>query len=100
MFALRPSYETSEKLELKTATLPAKLRPKTYDEIRAKVLEAPRPILTQKGKKKRWPLRSPSSRSYSLQLSSQPFLWACCLSSYLQRLSRRGKRLTIRFTSR
>ena len=40
-----PSYNA-------TATLPAKMRPKTYDEIRAKVLEAPRPILTQKGKKK------------------------------------------------
>ena len=53
MFALRPSsYEASEKMELKAATLPAKMRPKTYDEIRAKVLEAPRPILTQKGKKK------------------------------------------------
>ena len=52
MFALRLSYETSEKLELKAATLPAKMRPKTYDEIRAKVLEAPWPILTQIGKKK------------------------------------------------
>ena len=52
MFALRTSYETSEKLELKTATLPTKLRPKTYDEIRAKVLDAPQTILTQKGKKK------------------------------------------------
>ena len=49
---MRQSYETSEKLELKTATLPAKMRPKTHDEIRAKVLAAPRPILTQKGKKK------------------------------------------------
>ena len=45
MFALRPSYETSEKLELKTATLPAKMRPKTYDEIRAKVMdEATAPV--------------------------------------------------------
>ena len=53
MFALRPtSYEASEKMELKAAALPAKMRPKTYDEIRAKVLEAPRTILTQKGKKK------------------------------------------------
>ncbi len=52
MFALRPtSYEAVTK-ELKAAALPAKMRPKTYDEIRAKVLEAPRPILTQKGKKK------------------------------------------------
>ncbi len=50
MLALRPTYEALTK-ELKTATLPAKLRPKTYDEIRAKVLEAPRPILTQKGKR-------------------------------------------------
>jgi hypothetical protein len=52
MFALRPSYETSEKLELKTATLPTKMRPKTYDEIRAKVLDAHQTILTQKGKNK------------------------------------------------
>ena len=52
MFALRPLYEATEKLELKAATLPAKMRPKTYDEMRAKVLDAPRPILTQKGKKK------------------------------------------------
>ena len=44
MFALRPSYETSAKMDLKTATLPAKMRPKTYDEIRAKVLEAPQTI--------------------------------------------------------
>ena len=51
MFALRPSYE-SVTHELKTATLPAKMRPKTYDEIRAKVLDAPQTILTQKGKKK------------------------------------------------
>ena len=51
MFALRPtSYETLTK-ERKTALL-GKMLPKTYDEIRAKVLEAPRPILTQKGKKK------------------------------------------------
>ena len=50
---MRPfSYEASEKMELKAATLPAKMRPKTYDEIRAKVLEARRPILTQKGKNK------------------------------------------------
>jgi hypothetical protein len=51
MFALRPSYEALTK-ELKPATLPTKMRPKTYDEIRAKVLEEPRPILTQKGKRK------------------------------------------------
>ena len=51
MFALRPtSYETLTK-ELKTA-LPAKMRPMTYDEIRAKVLDAPQTTLTQKGKKK------------------------------------------------
>ena len=52
MLALRPSYETSEKLELKTATLPTKMRPKTYNEIRTKVLDAPQTILTQKGKTK------------------------------------------------
>jgi hypothetical protein len=54
MFALRPSfYENASKgLELKAEALPAKLRPKTYDEIRAKVLDAPQTILTQKGKKK------------------------------------------------
>jgi hypothetical protein len=51
MFALRPNYEALTK-ELKTAALPTKMRPKTYDEIRAKVLDAPQTILTQKGKKK------------------------------------------------
>ena len=52
MFALRPTYEASSTKELKTAALPTKMRPKTYDEIRAKVLDAPQTILTQKGKKK------------------------------------------------
>lgn len=54
MFALRPPLHDSvgSKMELKAETLPAKLRPKTYDEIRAKVLDAPQTILTQKGKKK------------------------------------------------
>ena len=38
MFALRPSsYEASAEMELKASALPAKMRPKTYDEIRAKV---------------------------------------------------------------
>ena len=53
MFALRPSsYEDSAKMELKAETLPAKMRPKTYDEIRAKVLDAPQTIIPVKGKKK------------------------------------------------
>ena len=51
MFAWGPSYEALTK-ELKTATLPTKMRPKTYDEIRAKVMDAPQTISTQKGKKK------------------------------------------------
>jgi len=37
--------------KLKAETLPAKLRPKTYDEIRAKVLDAPQSIIPVKGKK-------------------------------------------------
>ena len=51
MFALRPSHNETSTYE-KKSDVPAKMRPKTYDEIRAKVLDAPQTIIPVKGKKK------------------------------------------------
>ena len=52
MFALRATQEHQLMTRnLKSVTLPQKLRPKTYDEIRAKVLEDQRPLPPVKRKK-------------------------------------------------
>ena len=54
MFALRATQEHQLMTgNLKSVSLPQKLRPKTYDEIRAKVLEDQRtvPLPPLKGKK-------------------------------------------------